>query len=105
MHSKPASRIGIVLGVAAFAAAIAPAQAAEVCNEARKGHSGSYNATDSDPNPPARFKTGLAPIGSVAGLNHASRRSPALSVCEPAGGGDTRGGDTGGGGGDPVIVG
>jgi len=75
-------RITLTLGAIAVVAAVAPsAQAADVCNQARKGHTGAHDATDNDPNPPARYQTGLAPIGNVDGLAHAAGRSPALSVC------------------------
>jgi len=82
MNHKRSIKISIAITATAVAAAFAPAaQAADVCNQARKGHEGSFNATDSDPNPPARNKNGLEPIGSGEGLARAAGRSPALSEC------------------------
>ncbi len=103
MSHKRNLRITLALGIAALAAIPAPtAQAANVCNEARNGHTGSYVATDGDPSTPARHQSNLAVLGSGKGLNNAASHSPALSVCviptptPPSGGG----GGGGGGGGD-----
>lgn len=99
MSHKRNLRITLALGVAALAAIPAQtAQAANVCNEARNGHTGSYVAIDGDPSIPARHQSDLAVLGSGKGLNNAAAHSPALSVCvvptPPNIGGD------GGGGGD-----
>ena len=85
-------RITLAIGVVAIAAIPgATAQAANVCNEARNGHTGSYVATDGDPSTPARHQSNLAVLGSGKGLNNAAAHSPALSVCvvptPPTGGG------------------
>jgi hypothetical protein len=75
-------RITIAAGVVSLVALSAPsAQAADVCNQARAGHTGSYIATDGDPSTPARHQQGLAVLGSGDGLTHAALRSPALSEC------------------------
>lgn len=88
MNQKRNLKITVAVCVTALAATWAPsAQATNVCNEARTGHSGIYDATDSDRNPPARYQVGLAPIGDSEGLIHAAERSPALSVCVAPGGG------------------
>ena len=82
MSHKRNLKVTLALSATIIAAAFAPsAQAAEVCNEARESQPGNYTATDNDPNPPARHKTGLSPIGDSAGLNHAAERSPVLSRC------------------------
>jgi hypothetical protein len=94
--------ITIALSVVALAAMLAPAtQAASVCNEARPGHYGPNNALESDPSTPARYKTGLAALGSNDGLNRAAAHSPALSVCAPPsnGSGDVPPSNGGGGSG------
>ena len=95
MSHKRNLRITLALGIVAVAAIPAPtAQAANVCNEARNGHTGSYVAIDGDPSIPARHQSNLAVLGSGKGLTNAASHSPALSVCViPA---PT---DTGGGGG------
>ena len=97
MSHKRNLRITLALGVAAIAAIPAPtASAANVCNEARNGHTGSYVATDGDPSIPARNQTNLAVLGTNKGLNNAAAHSPALSVCvlpvAPPGGGTGKGG-------------
>jgi hypothetical protein len=75
-------RITLAIGIAVIAAIPgATAQAANVCNEARNGHTGSYVATDGDPSTPARHQSNLAVLGSGKGLNNAASHSPALSVC------------------------
>jgi hypothetical protein len=85
-------RITLAMTVAAFAAIGSPtAHAGTVCNEVGNGHhDGALVATDSDPNPPARYQTGLSALGNGKGqgLERAAERSPALSGCElPSGGG------------------
>ena len=69
--------------VAMLAVSASSAQAADVCNQARNGHTGTYNATDGDPSTPARHQAGLGVLGSGKGLTRAAERSPALSVCVP----------------------
>ena len=93
-------RITLAIGIAVIAAIPgATAQAANVCNEARNGHTGSYLATDGDPSTPARHQSNLAVLGSGKGLTNAAAHSPALSVCVvPTPPSD--GGGGGGGGGD-----
>jgi hypothetical protein len=87
----------VVVAVAAIPGSTA--QAANVCNEARNGHTGSYVATDGDPSTPARHQSNLAVLGSGKGLTNAAAHSPALSVCVvPTPPSD--GGGGGGGGGD-----
>ena len=90
-------RITLAIGLVAVAAIPGTAQAANVCNEARTGHTGSYVATDGDPSTPARHQSNLAVLGSGKGLTNAAAHSPALSVCvlpTPTGGGG--GGGVGG---------
>jgi len=98
VNRKHNPRVTIALCALALAATWAPgAQAAQVCNEARANHPGAYDATDGDPNPPARFQDDLEPIGDSAGLVNAAAHSPVLSVCaKPRGGGDGGGGGGGG---------
>jgi hypothetical protein len=75
-------RITLALGITAVAMIPVPgARAANVCNEARSGHTGSYVATDGDPGIPARNQSNLAVLGSGKGLNNAAANSPALSAC------------------------
>jgi hypothetical protein len=84
--------ITIALSVMAMAAvSVSSAQAADVCNQARNGHTGVYNAVDGDPSTPARHQEGLAVLGNGKGLTNAAAHSPALSVCAPptGGGGST----------------
>jgi hypothetical protein len=93
-------RIVLPLAIAAVAAVGSPsARAGTVCNEAGNGHhDGTYVATDSDPNPPARYKEGLSKLGNGVGTGHdrAAAESPALSQCgKPA---IDDGDDDGGGG-------
>ncbi len=96
MSHKRNLRITLALGIAAVAVVPGPtAQAANVCNEARNGHTGSYVATDGDPSIPARNQSNLAVLGSGKGLNIAAANSPALSACEAP----TQSGGGGGGGG------
>ena len=91
------------VAVAAFSGPVAnaappsaPSGKTMVCNEAGRGHlGGNYVATDGDPNPPARFQSGLKPIGSNKGLINAAAHSPALSICVPAPPTDNGGGGTG----------
>ena len=96
-HKKSNLRITLALAIAAVAAIPTPtASAANVCNEARSGHTGSYVAIDGDPSTPARHQTDLAVLGSNKGLNNAAAHSPALSVCvlpvpTDSGGGDDSG--------------
>jgi hypothetical protein len=91
-------RITLALGVVALAMIPgSSAQAANVCNEARSGHTGSYVATDGDPSIPARNQSGLAVLGDGKGLTNAASHSPALSGCVVPS--TTDGGDGGGGGG------
>ena len=86
-------RIMIALGATTLVAALAPAAQANevsVCNQAGNGHlGGDYVATDNDPAPPARHKTGLRTLGNGKGLTRAAQNSPALSACEVPGGGPT----------------
>jgi hypothetical protein len=85
MHSNSLTKLSLALTVAATAAAFAPsAQGAVVVNEERVSHPGVYVATDVDPNPPARFQTGLGLLGTNAGLVNAAAHSPALSLAVPA---------------------
>jgi hypothetical protein len=99
-HKRNLRIITLALAIAALFAIPGPAaQAADVCNEARNGHTGSYVATDGDPSTPARHQTNLAVLGSGKGLVNAAAHSPALSQCvipTPSGGG-------GGGGGGVYI--
>lgn len=69
--------------VAMLAVSASSAQAADVCNQARNGHTGTYNATDGDPTTPARHQKGLSVLGNSNGLTRAAEHSPALSVCVP----------------------
>ena len=89
-------RIVLAMSIAAFVAFGSPsAYAGTVCNQAGNGHhDGTYVATDGDPSPPARYKSGLSKLGSGKGkgLDRAAERSPALSQCGPS--------SDGGGGGD-----
>jgi hypothetical protein len=103
-------RITLALFGAAAVASFAPAASqASVCNEATEGQRGDLVATGTpDPDPPARYKTGLAALpGKGGGLQIAAEQSPALTQCGPAddGGDDDDGeiiggGDDGTGGGD-----
>ena len=106
MRQKRILKITLPLAVVAVAAFSGPVVNAAppstssgktmVCNEAGRGHlGGNYVATDGDPNPPARFQTGLKPIGSNKGLINAAAHSPALSICVPAPPTDDGGGGTG----------
>ena len=84
MNHKRNIRIGLAIAATTIAAAFAPAgAAADVCNEARENHPGFHNATDPDPDPPARYQLGLEPIGDNHGLDNAASHSPALSRCSP----------------------
>ena len=109
MQTKRSVKLTLGLVGLALAAGWAPgahAASTQVCNEARSNHPGTFNATDGDRNPPARFQQGLQPIGDAAGLVHAAAQSPALSACSepppppPPGDGGGDGGTGGGGGGD-----
>ena len=84
-------RIVLALTVVAVAATgSSSAYAGTVCNQVGNGHhDGTYVATDSDPNPPARYQSGLSKLGNGKGTGHdrAALRSPALSQCGPASGG------------------
>ena len=74
----------MALSASAVVLALAPgaqAATANVCNQARTGHTGAYVATDGDPATPARHQSNLAVLGSNRGLVRAADRSPALSVC------------------------
>jgi hypothetical protein len=85
MNRTRLTKLTLALTVATTAAAFAPsAQGAVVVNEERVSHQGDYVATDGDPNPPARFQTGLGLLGSNAGLVNAAAHSPALSLAVPA---------------------
>jgi hypothetical protein len=93
-------RITLALAVAAVAAVPgSTAQAADVCNQARNGHTGSYVATDGDPSIPARHQSKLAVLGNGKGLTNAATHSPALSACVVPTPPSTDGGDGGGDGG------
>lgn len=92
-------RITLAIGLVAVAAIPgSTAQAANVCNEARSGHTGSYVATDGDPGTPARHQSNLAVLGTGKGLVNAAAHSPALSVCVVPTPPSDGGGDDGGGG-------
>jgi hypothetical protein len=82
-------RITMALSAVATAMTFAPSSAqSAVCNEASAGQRGDYVVTGPtvDPNPPARFKTDLRPLGNGGsqGLDNAAERSPALSQCGPS---------------------
>jgi len=88
MSQKWNLRITAAVGAVTLVAAMAPsAQAAEVCNQARKGHEGAYNATGTDPSTPARYQKGLEVLGTGPGLTRAAGHSPALSECALPGSG------------------
>jgi hypothetical protein len=92
------SKLSIGLGVAALAAALAPAAHADtaVCNEAENSHRGGYEVTGDlvDPLPPAFLRGSQMNVGNGAGLVNAAEHSPALRTCAPEddGGGDDDGG-------------
>jgi hypothetical protein len=94
----PAHKLTIGLGVAALAAAFAPAARADtaVCNEAENSFRGGYIVTGGpvDPVPPAFLRGSTMKVGHGAGLVNAAEHSPALRVCGPEGG-DDGGGDGG----------
>ena len=85
MHRNSIAKLSLAVTIGATAAAFTPsAQGAVVVNEERVSHRGDYVATDLDPNPPARFQTGLGLLGTNAGLVNAAAHSPALSLAVPA---------------------
>ncbi len=95
-----AASAALVLPVLPAASTAAPAQTANVCNEAENSWQGGYEVTGDpvDPNPPAFLRGSQMRVGNGhgAGLVNAAERSPALRLCGP------EGGDGGGDGGGPV---
>ena len=89
-------RIVLALTITAIAAIGSPtAHAGTVCNQAGNGHhDGILVSTGTpDPDPPARYKSGLSALGNGQGkgLERAAEQSPALSQCGLP---DFDGGDT-----------
>lgn len=95
-----ARKLTLGLGIAALAAAFAPAANADtaVCNEAENSPRGGYEVTGGpvDPLPPAFLRDSQMKVGDGAGLVNAAEHSPALRTCAPEG--DDDGGGGGGGG-------
>lgn len=86
---KVCATVGMTAAV--YLGALAPAEAATVCNEAENSHRGGYVVSGGivDPNPPATLRGSQMRLGGGhgAGLDHAADRSPALRQCEPGEGG------------------